>query len=101
MALMEGNNNNNDRETKEEGDHRLDGEGVIVKKQNVAMATGTEFLDFPISFAPLSPPVFQVIGLMQFRVCCHRKNHCSLHVDMVSALVCDEVNSEPCWVDYL
>ncbi|VAH71272.1 unnamed protein product [Triticum turgidum subsp. durum] len=59
MGLMEGNNNSNGSETKEGGDNRLDGEGVIVKKQNVAMAMGTEFLDCPICSAPLSPPTFQ------------------------------------------
>ncbi|XBI24151.1 hypothetical protein VPH35_049277 [Triticum aestivum] len=69
MALMEGNNCSNGSDTKEGGDNRLDGEGVIVKKQNVAMAMGTEFLDFPISFAPLSPPVFQTKANKVWGVC--------------------------------
>ncbi|CAM0947037.1 unnamed protein product [Alopecurus aequalis] len=49
--LMEGN------KTKEGGDGRQEGEGILVKKQHVSM--GMDVLDCPMCSTPLSPPIFQ------------------------------------------
>ena len=49
---MEGNNT-------KEGDVLQEGEGILVKKQHVAM--GMNVLECPMCSTPLSPPIFQVM----------------------------------------
>jgi E3 ubiquitin-protein ligase SIAH1 len=44
---------------KEGGDGQQEGEGIVVKKQNVAM--GMDVLDCPGCSTPLRPPIFQVM----------------------------------------